>query len=65
MAQALRRDEEVVACAPEGAGDLERLSKPTRGSFVRRNNQRFRRTVSDLTLDKLILSEAAKGVVAV
>ncbi len=38
-----------------------RLSKRSGGSFVRRNNERLRRAVSDLTLDKLILTEAAKG----
>ena len=38
-----------------------RLSKRSCDSFVRRNNQRLRRAVSDLTLDTLILSEAAKG----
>lgn len=37
-----------------------RLSKQSGGSFVRRNNERLRRAVSDLTLDKLILTEAAK-----
>ena len=38
-----------------------RSSKRSGGSFVRRNNQRLRRAVSDLTLDKLILTEAARG----
>ena len=38
-----------------------RLNKRSGGSFVRRNNERLRRAVSDLTLDKLILAEAAKG----
>lgn len=38
-----------------------RSSKRSGGSFVRRNNERLRRAVSDLTLDKLILTEAAKG----
>ncbi len=37
-----------------------RLSKRSGGSFVRRNNERLRRAVSNLTLDKLILAEAAK-----
>lgn len=30
-----------------------------------KENDRLRRAVSDLTLDKLILSEAARGVMAV
>jgi len=38
-----------------------RSSKRSGGSFVRRNNERLRRAVSDLTLDKLILTEASKG----
>lgn len=38
-----------------------RSSKRSGGSFVRRNNERLRKAVSDLTLDKLILAEAAKG----
>lgn len=32
---------------------------------LQKENERLRRTVSDLTLDKLILTEAAKGVMAV
>ena len=38
-----------------------RSSKRSGGSFVRRNNERLRKAISDLTLDKLILAEAAKG----
>ena len=38
-----------------------RLSKRSGGPFVSRNNERLRKAVSDLTLDKRILAEAAKG----
>jgi transposase-like protein len=38
-----------------GADQLKRLKE------LEKENQRLRRAVSDLTLDKLILSEAAKG----
>jgi transposase-like protein len=38
-----------------GAEQLKRLKE------LEKENQRLRRAVSDLTLDKLILSEAAKG----
>ena len=39
-----------------GAEQLKRLKK------LEKENQRLRKAVSDLTLDKLILSEAAKGM---
>ncbi len=38
-----------------GADQLKRLKE------LEKENQRLRRAVSDLTLDKLILTEAAKG----
>ena len=38
-----------------GAGQLKRLKE------LEKENQRLRRAVSDLTLDKLILQEASKG----
>ena len=38
-----------------GRGQLKRLKE------LEKENQRLRRAVSDLTLDKLILTEAAKG----
>ena len=38
-----------------GADQLKRLKE------LEKENQRLRRAVSDLTLDKLILAEAAKG----
>ena len=38
-----------------GADKLQELKRP------RKENQRLRKAVSDLTLDKLILAEAAKG----
>ena len=38
-----------------------RSSKRSGRSFVRQNSERLRKAVSDLTLDKLILAEAAKG----
>ena len=38
-----------------GAGQLKRLKD------LEKENQHLRRAVSDLTLDKLILTEAAKG----
>ena len=36
-------------------------SQLTRLKELEKENQRLRRAVSDLTLDKLILNEAAKG----
>ena len=41
-------------------GGMQR-SQLTRLKELEKENQRLRRAVSDLTLDKLILSEAAKG----
>lgn len=38
-----------------GTGQLKELKR------LQKENERLRRAVSDLTLDKLILSEAAKG----
>jgi hypothetical protein len=44
------------AVSPEpGAGQVKRLKE------LETENTRLRRAVSDLTLDKLILAEAAKG----
>ena len=42
--------------------ELESEASNAIGSREMPNNQRLRRAVSDLTLDKLILTEAAKGV---
>jgi putative transposase len=42
-----------------GGSQLARLKE------LEKENQRLRRAVSDLTLDKLILTEAARGVMAV
>jgi putative transposase len=41
-------------------GGMQR-SQLTRLKELEKENQRLRRAVSDLTLDKLILTEAAKG----
>lgn len=41
--------------------ELESEASCAIGSSAMPNNQRLRRAVSDLTLDKLILTEAAKG----
>ena len=41
-------------------GGMQR-SQPARLKELEKENQRLRRAVSDLTLDKLILTEAAKG----
>ena len=45
-------------------GGMQR-SQLTRLKELEKENQRLRRAVSDLTLDKLILTEAARGVMAV
>ena len=45
-------------------GGMQR-SQLTRLKELEKENQRLRRAVSDLTLDKMILTEAARGVMAV
>ncbi len=42
-------------CGGMGANQLKELKR------LQKENERLRRAVSDLTLDKLILAEAAKG----
>jgi putative transposase len=50
-----------IIAAFEVAGEAVRIEQRRGEPLRRQENQRLRRAISDLTLDKLILQEAARG----